>query len=224
MVAFDFVWTGLLKMKSLAGIAVIALGLAGLGGCAAVTKEQCVAGDWSELGKAHASVGKPANHLDEVVKSCGKHGITPNTEAYMSGWNRGLQNYCTPLNGFTLGKQNKQKSPICPPRMGAGFNQAYQLGYVIWSARNRVERAETEVRSHEMRVDELEESLSGLNCKDKKKDERKECRKERKKLRHRLDDAEFDLSSARYDLDDLRTEAEFISARTNAEAARLFAW
>jgi uncharacterized protein DUF2799 len=209
-------------MKTLLGIGLVTLGLASLGGCAAVSKEQCVAGDWSELGEAHASIGKPPNHLDEVVKSCGKHGITPNTDAYRSGWHRGLQNYCTPLNGFTLGKQDKSKSPICPPQMASGFNEGYRLGHIIWTARDRVDRAESDISSLESRAFDLSEELDELSCKDKKGKDRKKCRKMRKRLRADLHDTEADLSSARYDLEDLKAQYEYTAARINAEASYLF--
>ena len=211
-------------MKLYLGIAAATLILASLGGCAAVTKEQCIAGDWADLGKAHASVGKPADHLDEVVKSCGKHGITPDTKAYLSGWNQGLLNYCTPLNGFTLGKQNKQRSSICPPQTANGFNQAYQLGNVIWKANYRVDQAESKILSIESTVNELNDRLYDLKCKDKKKDDRKECRRELRELRENLSDAEYDLKTARYELIAVQAEAEFVTAATNAEATRLFAW
>jgi len=211
--------------KTFLGTGLLAAGLFALGGCAAVTKEQCVAGDWSELGEAHASVGKPTSHLDKVVKSCGKHGITPDTNAYLSGWHRGVQNYCTPLNGFTLGKQYKSKSPICPPALAGGFERAYQLGFVIWTAENRVDEAESEIGSTETRLDRLQEELNDLDCRsDGKKDDRKECRKNRKRLRGRIRDAEYDLRVARDELEDTRVEAEIVSARIHAEAGRQFGW
>jgi len=211
--------------KTLLGTGLLAGGLFALGGCAAVTKEQCVAGDWTELGKAHASVGKPATHLDEVVKSCGQHGVTPDTTAYLSGWHRGVRNYCTPLNGFTLGKQYKTKSPICPPALASRFETAYQLGFVIWTAENRVDEARSEIRSLEKRLDRLDEDLVDLDCKSKeKKQDRKDCRKKRKHLRDKVRDAEYDLRTARDDLEDARIEADIVSARINAEAGRQFGW
>eukprot|EP00903_Cladosiphon_okamuranus_P002399 g2397.t1 len=211
--------------KTLLGSSLLAAGLFALGGCAAVTKEQCVAGDWAELGKAHASVGKPASHLDEVVRSCAKHGITPDTNAYLSGWHRGVQNYCTPRNGFTLGKQHKTRSPICPPALAPRFETAYQLGFVIWTAENRVEDARSEVRSLEDRLDRLEDDLVDLDCKSKTtKDDRKDCRKKRKRLRGKVRDTEYDLRVARDELEDTRVEAEIVTARINAEAGRQFGW
>jgi len=211
--------------KTILGAGLLAAGLVALGGCAAVTKEQCTAGDWSALGKAHASVGKPASHLDDVVKSCGQHGITPDATAYLSGWHRGVQNYCTPLNGFTLGKQYKTRSPICPPALSPRFEHAYQLGFVIWTAENRVDDVRSEIASLESRLDRLEDDLVDLDCKSiKKMDKRKDCRKKRKRLRGKLRDTEFDLRSARDDLEDARIEAEIVSTRINAEAARQFGW
>lgn len=211
--------------KTFLGTGLLAAGLFGLGGCAAVTEEQCVAGDWADLGKAHASVGKPTSHLDEVVKSCGKHGITPDTNAYLSGWHRGVQNYCTPLNGFTLGKQYKSKSPICPPSLASQFEHGYQLGFVIWTAENRVDDAQSDVNTLENRLDRLEDDLSDLDCKaDAKKHDRKDCRKKRKHLRSKVRDTDNDLRRARNELDDARIEAEIVTARINAEAGRQFGW
>lgn len=211
--------------KTLSGCGLLAVGLFALGGCAAVTKEQCVAGDWSELGEAHASVGKPTSHLDDVVKSCGKHGITPDTRAYLSGWHRGVQNYCTPLNGFTLGKQYKTRSEICPPQLASGFEHGYQLGFVIWTAENRVDEARSEVRSLQDRLDRLEDELADHDCKSKnKKADRKDCRKKRKRLRGKVRDTDYDLRIARDQLEDARIEAGIVTARINAEASRTFGW
>jgi len=211
--------------KTLLGSGLLAAGLFALGGCAAVTEEQCVAGDWADLGKAHASVGKPTSHLDAVVKSCGKHGITPDTNAYLSGWHQGVRNYCTPLNGFTLGKQYKTKSPICPPALSARFEHAYQLGFVIWTAENRVDEARSETRSLENRLDHLENELADLDCKsENRKGDRKDCRRKRKRLRGKVRDTDYDLRVARDRLEDARIEADIVTTRINVEASRQFGW
>lgn len=102
-----------MKILLAAGASIAALLL--LSGCETVSREQCVAGDWSGLGRADGAQGHPGSRIEDIAKDCGRHGISPDVAAYMSGWNEGVRLYCTPMNGFDTGRQGKALSSVCRP-------------------------------------------------------------------------------------------------------------
>jgi hypothetical protein len=207
-------------MKPWIYVVSVVLGAFLLAGCETVSKEQCVAGDWSELGRADAAQGHPSSRFEDVAKDCGRHGITPDPQAYLAGWNSGVLLYCTPMNGFRLGRQNRPLSPICPPHLAGEVEDAHRLGTRIWAARDRVERLERRIADRDRQIDRLRSDLDRLDCRSLKGDERAGCRDRRNDLRQKVQDARFDLQDARFELNDRRRDYELTLARVDREAAR----
>ncbi|MFN7168423.1 MAG: DUF2799 domain-containing protein [Pannonibacter sp.] len=204
---------------AIAGGALLALSLAG---CETVSKEQCQAGDWVALGRADASVGHPSSRIEDIMKDCGRHGITPDPQAYYAGWQEGVQIYCTPLNGFNLGRDGTSKSNICPPALGGPFDYAYQLGYRLWSARNEVRQLEDRTRSLESQIDRDRFSLNTTDCNGVRPEDRDNCRRNRDRLRDRIDDARFEIQDLRWRILQKQQELQATEYAVNTEAARLF--
>ena len=197
---------------------ILAAGL--LAGCETVSKEQCVAGDWSEIGRAHAAQGYPSSRFEDVAKDCGRHGITPDPQAYMSGWDKGVQLYCTPLNGFNLGRQNTSLSPICPPNLAGEAERAHRLGKRIWTTRDKVTQLERRIDDRQREIDRLRSELDRLDCRDKTGDERIACRDRQNDLRQRVQDSRFEMQDARFELNDRRRDYELTLAQVDEEARR----
>lgn len=199
---------------------LMVLAAALLAGCETVSKEQCVAGDWSEIGRAHAAQGYPSSRFDDVIKDCGRHGITPDPQAYMSGWDQGVQLYCTPLNGFNLGRQNTSLSPICPPNLVAEAERAHRLGKRIWTTRDKVTQLERRIDNRQSEIDRLRSELDRIDCREKKGDERIACRDRQNDLRQKVQDARFEIQDARFELNDRRRDYELTVAQVDEEARR----
>lgn len=191
-----------------------------LAGCETVSKEQCVAGDWVALGKADGANGYPTSRLSDIVKDCGRYGVTPDTDQYMSGWNQGVQIYCTPMNGYNVGRQGKSASPVCPPQMASSFEYAHSLGSRIWQARSKVEDQQRRVRDLDNRISRLNSDVSGLSCSGKDGDELKACRDNVHRRRQDLQDARFDLQDARWRLSEAQRFYDETERTVSAEAAR----
>ncbi|WP_417773971.1 DUF2799 domain-containing protein [Stappia sp.] len=208
-------------MKISIALPLLIVGLLALAGCETVSKEQCVAGDWSELGKADGAQGHLTKRFEDVVKDCGRYGITPDADAYMAGWHQGVRLYCTPQNGFSLGRQGKELSPVCPAQTAALFRQSHDLGRRIWKAEDRLRDTERRISSAESRLRETRTKLDGLNCRDVERDQREACRDRRETLRQRMDDARFELQDARFELNDRRRAYDMAVSSVNAEASRV---
>jgi hypothetical protein len=207
-------------MKAPVFAAIVVASAALLSGCETVSREQCVAGDWVALGRADAAQGHPSSRFEDVAKDCGRHGITPDPQAYMTGWQDGVRLYCTPMNGFTLGRQNRALSPICPPALAGATEAGHRLGRRIWVARDRVARLERTLDDRRREIDRLRSELDRLDCRDRKGDDRAACRDRREELRRRMQDARFELQDARFDFNDRRLDYERVLAEVDAEAWR----
>jgi hypothetical protein len=69
---------------------LVVLAIAGLSGCASMNAEECAATDWSAIGYEDGSRGYTADRFGNLRKSCAKHGITPDFQAYMNGRRTGV--------------------------------------------------------------------------------------------------------------------------------------
>ena len=81
---------------------ILALSL--LGGCSALSEQQCRLGDWYGLGYQDGQAGRTRNRLDEYHKSCAEYAITPDLERWQAGYDKGLAFYCIPELAYAKGK------------------------------------------------------------------------------------------------------------------------
>jgi hypothetical protein len=191
-----------------------------LSACQTVTPEQCAAGDWEALGRADAAAGHDISRFEKIVKDCGRQGVTPDAALYQKGWNKGVQLYCTPLNGFNLGRQGKSLSNICPPQVASDFQWSHSLGRQIWTAEDRVRRLERDISSKESAVSRLRSDVDDISCSGKQGEDLRECRANRNDKRQELQDARFDLQDMKWRLRDRQREYDEIVRSVSAEAAR----
>lgn len=136
-----------------------------LGGCSALSEQQCRLGDWYGLGYQDGQAGRTRTHLDEYHKSCAEYAITPDLERWQAGYDKGLAFYCIPELAYAKGKNGDEYHGVCPN--DASFRQRYERG-----------RAEYQVQQQ---LDEIADELDRLQ------DERERVWKS---YRHSQDDAE----------------------------------
>lgn len=97
-------------------------------GCATLSKDECLQGDWRGIGYRDGTRGYDLTRLEQHQKACADHHVTPDINAYRSGHDEGLVVYCTPQNGFNLGEQIKDYNGICPPYLETAFLEQYKQG------------------------------------------------------------------------------------------------
>jgi hypothetical protein len=99
-----------------------------VGGCATLSKEECLKGDWTSVGREDGRQGYPMTRFHEHEQACLAHKVQPNLDAYQAGRNEGLREFCTPANGFELGKQAKPYEAACPADLETAFLEQYERG------------------------------------------------------------------------------------------------
>lgn len=143
----------LLLLSSFAGLLFLA-------GCATLTEEQCVAGDWHQLGVGDGQYGHYASRLDDHRYACRNTSAVVDEAAYFAGRDVGLRTYCTAQNGFSLGSSGRGDASVCPAELAADFQQANALGRDVHVAEQEVAEAEQEVRNLESRLRNKETELT----------------------------------------------------------------
>lgn len=106
-------------------------------GCAIMSKQDCLQGNWQEAGYNDAARGHTsASRLSSRIRVCSKHGATLNKVEYLLGYRDGLTNYCQPTHGFIAGSNNRTYRGICPQSLEPSFLQQYLDG--LHTARRNV--------------------------------------------------------------------------------------
>ena len=125
-------------------VALVALAL---GGCASMSKQDCLAGNWYERGYDDANGGNTFDRLDSHAKACAKVGIRPDEPIYATGYEAGLVDYCTPERGYELGSRDSDYRDICPFETESAFLGRYVDGLESALVMREVDavRAETEL-------------------------------------------------------------------------------
>lgn len=139
-------WTGLLL-----SIAVI-----GLNGCASMNADECVVSDWRAIGYEDGSQGYTSARLGNHRKACAKHGVAPDFDAYQSGREQGLRQFCRPSRGFNLGAGGSRYNGVCPAELEPNFVEAFNSGHRLYNLRSSVRSANNQINARKTELERAE--------------------------------------------------------------------
>ena len=133
---------------------VVTLVLALLAGCASMSESQCRVADWGRVGLSDGARGEPEQRLASYSEDCGKIGVVPNAQAYRQGWDVGIQQYCTPANGWQAGLAGQSyKAQSCTGQaQGLAFSQYLQAGL-------QLHYTQTQINNNLLEINRLQKIL-----------------------------------------------------------------
>ncbi|WP_374357448.1 DUF2799 domain-containing protein [Chitinimonas sp.] len=167
---------------------VILLMLAGLGGCAAMSEAECRAGDWYGVGERDGRDGR-RDQLGDYAEACQKARIIPNAAEYSRGRERGLRAYCTPENGYRVGRAGESYANVCAPELQGAFLREYQRGHDRYELKRELDDAENTVARLGREISELNDKAGKASNEDEKRKlhrSREDKERERRDVRIRL--------------------------------------
>ncbi len=162
-----------------------------LSGCQVMSEKECRSADWSQVGYEDGRAGRTRDRIEDIAEACAKANVEPDRRHYFAGREKGLREYCTPENGFSLGKNGGSMGSVCPPETAREFEASYSKGRRIYDARQRVDRLES--KRHE-----LEEELSKATADAQRRHIRDELRETDQELRFARDELRTVESRSRY--------------------------
>jgi hypothetical protein len=114
-----------------------------LGGCAAMSEDECrqahLQRNWHDVGLRDGMAGQAASLLDERVKSCAKVSVPVDTARYLTGREQGLQSYCRLEQAASLGLAGQWYHGVCPAGMDSEFRRRFALGRQVYEARQSLD-------------------------------------------------------------------------------------
>jgi hypothetical protein len=172
-------------------IASMLVALATLGGCASISKSECLSANWEDVGVRDGANGRGEEYLIQHSKACAEVGVTPDRESWLKGRDRGLERFCVPQRAYQIGEY------------GGNFDVGICRGF----DEDRLARAYDRGRD----VHRISQDISSLNGEintlrnllEKKDLEQKE----RERLIYRLGQLEYQRHDAQRAYDDARFRA-----------------
>ncbi|MGH8495990.1 MAG: DUF2799 domain-containing protein [Gammaproteobacteria bacterium] len=140
-------------------IGILNLTLFGLGGCASMSGEECALSDWRTIGFEDGSQGYTADRLGDHRKACAKHGIAPDLRTYQAGRDEGLELFCQPSRGFSLGASGGHYNGVCSADLEPGFLDGYHSGAELYSLRAAVNSATHQIHARESELERSEDLI-----------------------------------------------------------------
>lgn len=93
----------------------------------------CRNSDWYEIGREDGSLGRTVEVFQQHRKECvGQDQDTASVEPlYLNGREKGLIEFCTPNNGFNLGKSGDLYYYVCPYHLETQFLDEFRRGQKV---------------------------------------------------------------------------------------------
>ena len=180
-----------MKARSLLKLFAALAVLASLGGCASMSRNECMAANWEDVGIRDGANGRPEEYLIQHSKACAKVNVVPDRGAWLHGREQGLDRFCVPYRAYQLGEY------------GGGFDVAICRNYDQDRLVNAYERG--------LEVNRLANTLAAIDGEighihDRLDDEDVE-KKERIALAFRLGELAYQRNDLQHAYEDARSHA-----------------
>lgn len=137
-----------------------------MAGCAGgMSKKECISADWQTIGYEDGSRGAPASAISSRRQACAKKaGVTLDMNAYLAGRSKGLVEYCTPANGYSVGANGQQYHGVCSKNNEKAFLAKYRAGSEYYGYKKRAADAARAVRQAEKRLDAIHHEIAEVEA------------------------------------------------------------
>ena len=176
-----------MKNRSLLQLMVFAAVLS-TGGCASLSKSECLAANWEDVGIRDGANGQPEEYLIQHSTACAKVNVVPDRGAWLHGRDKGLERYCVPHRMYSIGEYGSNFDVgICRNFDQERLVDAYEKG--------------RDVHHRAGVLGEIDSELRDIRTRLEKKDLEQ---KERERLAYRLGQLEYERIDAERALDHAR--------------------
>lgn len=180
---------GVMNRSLAAALALLAL--ASLGGCASISKSECLSANWEDVGVRDGANGRGEEYLIQHSKACAEVNVTPDRESWLKGRDRGLERFCVPQRAYQAGEY------------GGGFDVGICRGFDEERLSNAYERGRDVYRISQD-INSLNNEINSVRNLLERKDLEQ---KERERLIYRLGQLEYARNDAQRAYDGARFRA-----------------
>lgn len=164
----------------------------------AMTKKQCLAGDWYAAGFEDGANGLLETNFDARAGACYEHDAGADFASYREGRAQGLAQFCTPAGGYSYGLSGRSYLGVCLAEDEPAFLGAYLEGWRI----HRAEAArEVALNAYNSAISSADYHRGELRRARQRLDDPEATEKQIKKARKDMDYHRREISSAESDID-----------------------
>jgi hypothetical protein len=120
------------------------LAAAGILSSCGFSAEKCVKADWHAIGRADGERGTSLDRLQHHVKSCTKHDVVIDMDAWNVGHAEGLKTYCTAQSAYRLGRSGRNLKSVCPDAEVSELRAANEKGQLYYDISSKIDDLERE--------------------------------------------------------------------------------
>lgn len=124
----------------------------GLSSCSTLSKSECEATDWEQIGFEDGEKGIAATSNTAYKESCANFEVDVDQQAYSQGHIKGMNLFCQAENGFEFGEQGYKYSVVCPQE----FEDEYAVGYQFYIAHSNLNEMEKTLLTNNATINKLE--------------------------------------------------------------------
>jgi Protein of unknown function (DUF2799) len=138
-------------IRVLAALAI----LGSLGGCASLSKSECMNANWEDIGIRDGANGQPEEYLIQHSTACAKVHVVPDRGAYLHGREQGLERFCVPHRAYQIGEYgNGFDVGICRNFDQERLQDAYEKGRDVNQRSNELSNIDGEIRNIHTRLED----------------------------------------------------------------------
>lgn len=194
-----------MRITTIKGLIVTATVAVVLSSCATISEDQCLAGNWAEIGYKDGLKGYSSSRIADYADTCSDFGVRPDQSTYLANYAQGVGQYCTYERGYERGERGDSYNQVCSGDLAVDFAPGYDSGRAVYEIRQEHRGL---INDHDNLYDELAETRQRLSEEDLTPEGRKKLKNRAKRQKRRLYNLKVDIRAfervhglPRYDLD-----------------------
>lgn len=127
--------------------------------CSTMNKSECLTANWKTIGYGDGTRGYTASRISQHRSACAEHGVAPDLNAYNTGRNQGLNQYCISSTGYNKGASGSRYNGVCAGHNEAAFLDAFNYGAAVYTEVRVLDNLRREYSQEERRIRDMEIGL-----------------------------------------------------------------
>jgi Protein of unknown function (DUF2799) len=148
------------EMLKLTWRTVLPLAVVALTACSTMSRPECEVSDWHSVGFEDGAKGASVARIGDYRKTCSKYNVSPDLDAYRSGYAQGVETYCREANGFNVGSGGGAYGGICPAELEEDFLTGYRDGRHLYELNAAVNAVSGQISNKRYALHQVKDTLA----------------------------------------------------------------
>ncbi|KGK14402.1 DUF2799 domain-containing protein [Vibrio navarrensis] len=126
-----------------------------LSACTTMSPDECRVANWQQIGYRDGQNGNDPSIIQRYSQDCAEAGVVADSDLWRKGFQQGTVLYCSPDNGYRVGKQGREYYGVCESEQ---FLNNYQLGRQEYLVQQRIAEIDRQIADIDRQMNSLKDS------------------------------------------------------------------